>query len=80
MTTLSGLVACSLCSASSPAPAAIALCGTMIAAVYFHLASMGVHGFPSGHVSASLAHMLHPALTHTSAETLTGGAGPLSVD
>jgi len=42
-------------------PAAVTLLGTMIGAVYFHLASTGAQGFPFGHVenySCETAHWL----------------------
>ena len=42
-------------------PASLALLGSMLAAVYFHLASTGLQGFPLGHVE-SYSYFEEPAL------------------
>lgn len=43
-------------------PAAFGLFGTMVAAVYFHLASTGLQGFPFGHVQNYSYNFEEPAL------------------
>ena len=62
-------------------PTAVALFGTMVAAVYFHLASTGLQGFPFGHVESYSYNFEEPALYAfiflLFAKT---GAGPLSID
>mmetsp|Transcript_61150 Transcript_61150/g.72600 ORF Transcript_61150/g.72600 Transcript_61150/m.72600 type:complete len:246 (-) Transcript_61150:144-881(-) len=62
-------------------PAALSLLGTMIGAVYFHLASVGAQGFPLGHVSNYSYDFEEPALYALIFLVFWfNGAGPLSVD
>ena len=62
-------------------PAALALLGSMLAAVYFHLASTGLQGFPLGHVESYSYNFEEPALYAAIFLFFTVvGAGPLSVD
>ena len=62
-------------------PSAFVLFGTMCAAVYFHLASTGLQGFPFGHVDNYSYNFEEPALYALIFLLLAGsGAGPFSVD
>ena len=62
-------------------PAALALCGTMLSAVYFHLSATGLQGFPLGHVSNYSYDFEEPLLYALIFLTFFfNGAGPLSVD
>lgn len=62
-------------------PAALALCGTMLSAVYFHLSASGLQGFPLGHV-ASYSYDFEEPLLYALIFLMFwfNGAGPLSVD
>jgi uncharacterized membrane protein YphA (DoxX/SURF4 family) len=62
-------------------PAALSLMVTMWSAVYFHLASNGLQGFPLGHVSNYSYDFEEPLLYSLIFLTFWfNGAGPLSVD
>ena len=62
-------------------PAALTLFGTMVAAVYFHLASTGWQGFPFGHVDNYSYNFEEPLLyALIFLMFFFNGAGPLSVD
>ena len=62
-------------------PTALALFGTMLAAVYFHLASTGLQGFPFGHVENYSYNFEEPALyAFIFLLFASTGAGPLSFD
>ena len=62
-------------------PSAFALFFTMIAAVYFHLASTGLQGFPLGHVENYSYNFEEPVLYALIFLLLCyTGAGPFSVD
>ena len=62
-------------------PASLALLVTMIGAVYFHLASVGLQGFPLGHVSNYSYDFEEPTLYALIFLMFWfNGAGPLSVD
>ena len=64
-----------------PRPAALALFGTMLAAVYFHLASTGLQGFPLGHVENYSYNFEEPALyALIFLLFFKTGSGPFSVD
>ena len=62
-------------------PASLALFGSMLAAIYFHLASTGLQGFPLGHVDNYSYNFEEPVL-YACIFLLFAvvGAGPLSVD
>mmetsp|Transcript_20776 Transcript_20776/g.41871 ORF Transcript_20776/g.41871 Transcript_20776/m.41871 type:complete len:229 (+) Transcript_20776:3-689(+) len=62
-------------------PAALSLFLTMCGAVYFHLASTGLQGFPLGHVPSYSYNFEEPALyALIFLLFFFNGAGPLSVD
>mmetsp|Transcript_4561 Transcript_4561/g.5490 ORF Transcript_4561/g.5490 Transcript_4561/m.5490 type:complete len:249 (-) Transcript_4561:90-836(-) len=62
-------------------PASLALLGTMMSAVYFHLSSVGLQGFPFGHVSNYSYDFEEPMLyTLIFLMFWFNGAGPLSID
>lgn len=62
-------------------PAALSLLVTMLSAVYFHLSSTGLQGFPLGHVSNYSYDFEEPLLYSLIFLTFWfNGAGPLSVD
>lgn len=62
-------------------PAACTLLVTMLAAVYFHLASTGAQGFPFGHVENYSYNFEEPTLyALIFLLFFFNGAGPLSVD
>jgi putative oxidoreductase len=62
-------------------PAALSLMVTMWSAVYFHLASNGLQGFPLGHVANYSYDFEEPLLYSLIFLTFWfNGAGPLSVD
>ena len=62
-------------------PAALSLLGTMIGAVYFHLASVGPQGFPLGHVSNYSYDFEEPTLYGLIFLLFWfNGAGPWSID
>lgn len=62
-------------------PAALSLLVTMFSAVYFHLSSTGLQGFPLGHVSNYSYDFEEPLLYSLIFLTFWfNGAGPLSVD
>mmetsp|Transcript_39472 Transcript_39472/g.58091 ORF Transcript_39472/g.58091 Transcript_39472/m.58091 type:complete len:124 (+) Transcript_39472:50-421(+) len=60
---------------------AVSLSGTMLSAVYFHLASTGLEGFPLGHVKNYSYNFEEPALyLGIFIFFVFSGAGPFSVD
>ena len=62
-------------------PAALSLLVTMLGAVYFHLSSTGLQGFPLGHVSNYSYDFEEPTLYALIFLLFWfNGAGPLSVD
>ena len=62
-------------------PASLALFGSMVAAVYFHLASTGLQGFPLGHVENYSYNFEEPLLYALIFLLLVKtGSGPLAVD
>ena len=62
-------------------PAALSLLITMLSAVYFHLSSTGLQGFPFGHVANYSYDFEEPLLYALIFLTFWfNGAGPLSVD
>jgi uncharacterized membrane protein YphA (DoxX/SURF4 family) len=62
-------------------PAALSLLVTMVPAVYFHLSSSGLQGFPLGHVSNYSYDFEEPMLYALICMVFWfNGAGPLSVD
>ena len=62
-------------------PAALSLLVTMMSAVYFHLSSTGLQGFPLGHVSNYSYDFEEPLLYSLIFLTFWfNGAGPLSID
>lgn len=62
-------------------PAALSLLGTMMGAVYFHVASNGLQGFPFGHVANYSYDFEEPTLYALIFLMFWfNGAGPLSVD
>lgn len=62
-------------------PASLALFGTMLGAVYFHLSSTGLQGFPFGHVSNYSYDFEEPTLYALIFLVFWfNGAGPLSLD
>mmetsp|Transcript_10998 Transcript_10998/g.18739 ORF Transcript_10998/g.18739 Transcript_10998/m.18739 type:complete len:215 (+) Transcript_10998:36-680(+) len=62
-------------------PASVALAVTMAGAVYFHLASTGLQGFPLGHVENYSYNFEEPALYLAAFVFLaTYGGGPFSLD
>jgi len=62
-------------------PVALSLLGTMMGAVYFHLSSSGLQGFPLGHVKNYSYDFEEPTLYALIFLLFVfNGAGPLSVD
>mmetsp|Transcript_107207 Transcript_107207/g.167451 ORF Transcript_107207/g.167451 Transcript_107207/m.167451 type:complete len:230 (-) Transcript_107207:96-785(-) len=62
-------------------PAAVTLLVTMVSAIYFHLASTGLQGFPFGHVENYSYNFEEPTLyALIFLLFFFNGAGPLSVD
>ena len=62
-------------------PVSLALAATMVGAVYFHLASTGLQGFPLGHVENYSYNFEEPALyLFIFLFFAVHGPGPLSAD
>ena len=62
-------------------PASLLLFGTMLAAIYFHLASTGLQGFPLGHVENYSYNFEEPVLYALIFLLLSKtGSGPFAVD